>query len=296
MQENGTIRLFKRGPTAEFRLFVFIVLALSLLIVDARWRVLDPARQAISVVLYPFQRLMLAPRDAVEFVNNWADAGALARTEKEALQQQRIELAQISTHAAQLAAENEQLRRLLNVADAVVQPSVAVEVFYEPPNAFSHHLVFNKGSSSGISPGMPVIDEGGVVGQIVRVTPFTSEAALLTDDKVSIPVQVLRNGLRLIAFGGNVSGKVEVRYLTADVDLEAGDTLVTSGIGGLFPSGLSVAKVDRVERDVTSGFALAIAEPLSHPERHRHFLVLRVDVSASEPNQEGSLNGSQAGK
>lgn len=296
MQENGTIRLFKRGPTAEFRLFVLIVLAVSLLVVDSRWRVLDPARQAISVVLYPFQRLMLAPRDAVEYVNNWADAAALARTEKEALQQQRIELAQISTHAAQLAAENEQLRRLLNVADAVIQPSVAVEVFYEPPNAFSHHLVFNKGSSSGILPGMPVIDEGGVVGQIVRVTPFTSEAALLTDDKVSIPVQVLRNGLRLIAFGGNVSGKVEVRYLTANVDLEPGDTLVTSGIGGLFPAGLSVAKVDRVERDAASGFALAIAEPLSHPERHRHFLVLRVDVSASESNQESAKNGSQAGK
>ncbi|NGM85761.1 rod shape-determining protein MreC [Parapusillimonas sp. SGNA-6] len=294
MQESGTIRLFKRGPTAELRLFVFVVLALSLLVVDARWTVLDPARQAISVVLYPFQRLMLAPRDLVEHIGNWTDAAALARSEKEALQRQRIELAQISTHAAQLATENIQLRRLLNVADTVTQPSVAVEVLYEPPNAFSHHLVFNKGSASGIRPGMPVIDEGGVVGQIVRVTPFTSEAALLTDDKVSIPVQVLRNGLRLIAFGGNVSGKVEVRYLTANVDLVPGDTLVTSGIGGLFPAGLSVAQVDRVERDAATGFALAVATPLSHPERHRHFLVLRVDVSTPEHTQEALLNGSQA--
>lgn len=294
MQEIGTIRLFKRGPTAELRLFVFVLLALSLLVVDSRWTVLDPARQAISVVLYPFQRLMLAPRDAVEHIGNWTDAAALARSEKEALQRQRIELAQISTHAAQLATENIQLRRLLNVADTVTQPSVAVEVLYEPPNAFSHHLVFNKGSASGIRPGMPVIDEGGVVGQIVRVTPFTSEAALLTDDKVSIPVQVLRNGLRLIAFGGNVSGKVEVRYLTANVDLAPGDTLVTSGIGGLFPAGLSVAQVDRVERDAATGFALGVATPLSHPERHRHFLVLRVDVSTPEHTQEALLNGSQA--
>jgi rod shape-determining protein MreC len=141
---------------------------------------------------------------------------------------------------------------------------------------------------------MPVIDEGGIVGQIVRVTPFTSEAALLTDHKVSIPVQVLRNGLRLIAFGGNVSGKVEVRYLTANVDLLPGDTLVTSGIGGLFPAGLSVAMVDHVERDAASGFAVAVATPLSHPERHRHFLVLRVDVSKPEFNQESLMNGSQA--
>ena len=163
-----------------------------------------------------WRRAMLIDR-----VNNWSDAAALARTEKEALQRQRIELAQISTHAAQLSAENEQLRRLLNVADTVSLASVAVEVLYEPPNAFAHHLVFNKGTSSGIRPGMPVIDEGGIVGQVVRVTPFTSEAALLTDDKVSIPVQVLRNGLRLIAFGGNVSGKVEVRYLTASSDIRA---------------------------------------------------------------------------
>jgi rod shape-determining protein MreC len=108
-------------------------------------------------------------------------------------------------------------------------------------------------------------------------------------------VQVLRNGLRLIAFGGNVSGKVEVRYLTADVDLAPGDTLITSGIGGLFPAGLSVAKVDRVERNVASGFALAVATPLSHPERHRHFLVLRVDVSAQE-SKEGASNATQAGQ
>ncbi len=293
MQETGTIRLFKRGPTAEFRLFVLVALALGLLVVDARWTVLDPVRQAISVSIYPFQRLMFAPRDAVERFNDWTDAAALARTEKEALQRQRIELAQLSTHAAQLAAENEQLRRLLNVAEAVTQQAVAVEVLYEPPNAFSHHLVFNKGTSSGIRPGMPVIDEGGVVGQIVRVTPFTSEAALLTDDRVSIPVQVLRNGLRLIAFGGNVSGKVEVRYLTANVDLEPGDTLITSGIGGLFPAGLSVATVDSVTRDAASGFALATATPLSHPERYRHFLVLRVDVSAHEAKQESMSHGSQ---
>src|SRR5690606_256187 len=185
MQETGTIRLFKRGPTAELRLFVLTLLAVALLVVDARWAVLDPARQAMSVALYPFQRLMLAPRDAVEHFNDWEDAASLARSEKEALQRQRIELAQISTHAAPLATENEPLRRLLRVADEVTQPSVAVEVLYEPPNAFSHHLIFNKGSSSGIKPGMPLIDEGGIVGQIVRVTPFPSEAALLTDDKVS---------------------------------------------------------------------------------------------------------------
>lgn len=285
MQETGSIRLFKRGPAAELRLFIFFVMAIALMIVDSRWQTLEPVRQAVSVAIYPFQRLMLAPRDLYEHFDSWNHAAARVRSEKEALQRQRVELAQVSTHAAQLATENEQLRRLLNVSDTVTQQAIAVQVLYEPSNAFSQKLVFNKGASSGIAPGMPVIDEGGVVGQVVRVTPFTSEAALLTDDKVSIPVLVLRNGLRLIAFGGHAGGKIEIRYLNENVDIEAGDTLVTSGIGGLFPAGLPVARIETVEHDAASGFARALATPLSHPERYRHFLVLRIDdiTQESEP-------------
>lgn len=282
MQDNGSLRLFRRGPAAEVRLAILVVAALALLIIDARWQTLEPVRRVVSVGIYPFQRLVLAPRDAIDHAQNWIDGAALARTEKEALQRQRIELAQLSTHAAQLSTENEQLRRLLNVAGTVTQPSVAVEVLYEPANHFTRHLVFNKGELSGIRAGMPVIDEGGIVGQVVRVTPYTAEAAMLTDKSVSIPVQVMRNGLRLIAFGGGPSGKVEVRYLTEGVDLQAGDTLITSGVGGVFPAGLSVASVDSVDYDTSSGFAVGIASPLSHPERYRHFLVLLVDGAAEE--------------
>src|SRR5690606_15390288 len=153
MQENGSLKLFRQGPPLEARLFALALLALALLLVDARWSTLEPVRQGISVALYPFQRLMLAPRDGIERVASWIDAAHEIRLEKEALQRQRIELAQMATHAAQLAAENEQLRRLLNVPDTVTQPAIAVEVLFEPTSAFNHHLVFNKGSSNGIQPG-----------------------------------------------------------------------------------------------------------------------------------------------
>ncbi len=258
---------------------VILVLSLVLLVVDARWKVFEPARQAVSVLIYPFQRAAMAPRDLIEGVRSWTNAATVAKEEKEALQRQRIELAQLASHAAQLATENQQLRRLLNVTAPAEQQSVAVEVLYEPANPYTRHLIFNKGSDSGIASGMPVIDEGGVVGQVVRVTPFTSEAALITDEKVSVPVQVVRNGLRLIAFGGNPAGKIEARFLPLNADVRAGDTLVTSGIGGLFPAGLAVARVDEVRRDVVSGFAVAVATPLSHPERYRHFLVLLSEQS-----------------
>jgi len=264
-------------------LTVLVIISLALLIVDANWKTLNPFRQAVSIAIYPFQRAVMFPRDAVLTINDWLNAAAAAKSEDEALQKQRIELAQLSTHAAQLGTENAQLKRLLGVFDKLVaQPSVVVEVLYEPANAFNRRLVFNKGSNAGIAPGMPVIDEGGVVGQIVRVTPMTSEAAVLTDEVVSIPVQLLRNGLRLIAFGSNTPGKVEVRYFASDADIRDGDVMVTSGVGGVFPPGLSVARVDKVDRDSTSGFARAEGQPSSHPERYRHFLVLLVPVDGNE--------------
>jgi rod shape-determining protein MreC len=260
-----------------------VLLALALLVTDANWKTLNPLRQSISVVLYPIQRAVMLPRDASFLVHDWYSAAAAIKEENEGLQRQRIELAQVTSNAAQLAAENAQLRRLMGVFDkAVDQPAIVVEVLYEPANAFNRRLVFNKGSSAGIAPGMPIIDEGGVVGQIIRVTPMSSEAAMLTDEVVSIPVQILRNGLRLIAFGSTSPGKVEVRYFSSDADIREGDMLVTSGVGGVFPPGLAVAKIESVERNSSTGFARAEGQPSSHPERYRHFLVLQVPVDGNE--------------
>ncbi len=175
MQRQGTPPLFRRGPPAEVRLVVLVVLALALIVMDSQWRMLEPARRAMSVALYPFQRAVMAPRDLVQQVNEWVNAANLIRSENEALQRQRIELAQVATHAAQLAAENAQLRRLLGVTDTVAQSAVVVEVMYEPTNA-SPSAGLQQGQQGRPAPGMPVIDEGGVVGQIVRVTPMTAEA------------------------------------------------------------------------------------------------------------------------
>ncbi|MCX7221442.1 MAG: rod shape-determining protein MreC, partial [Burkholderiales bacterium] len=187
MQRHVTLRLFRHGTAAEVTLTFLLLLAVALLFTDALWKSSNPIRQTIATAVYPFQRLVMFPN--------------------EALQRQRIEMAQVTTRAALLTAENEQLRRLLGVLEkAADRPAVVVEVLYEPSSTFVRRIVFNKGSRAGIAPGMPVIDESGVVGQITRVTAMTSEAAMLTDEAVSIPVQVLRNGLRLIAFGSGSPG------------------------------------------------------------------------------------------
>ena len=283
MQRHVTLRLFRQGTAAEVTLTFLLLLAVALLFTDALWKSSNPARQTIATFVYPFQRLVLLPKDALNAFDGWLNAASLIKTENEALQRQRIEMAQVTTRAALLTAENEQLRRLLGVLEkAADRPAVVVEVLYEPSSTFVRRIVFNKGSRAGIAPGMPVIDESGVVGQITRVTAMTAEAAMLTDEAVSIPVQVLRNGLRLIAFGSGSPGKVEVRYFSSDADIKDGDTLVTSGVGGVFPPGLFVGRIDRVERSPASGFARAEAKPLSHPERNRHFLVLQVSLEAEQ--------------
>lgn len=282
MASNVDLQLFRRSVPAEVKLVLLSLLCVVMLVVDTKSTLLNPMRHVMSLALYPFQRVVMLPRDAVTVVQDYTNAARLLQQESDDLRRQRIELSQVITNAAQLVTENEQLRRLLSVVEQRPEfPTVVVEVLYEPVNPYQRRLIFNKGSEVGIAPGMPVIDEGGVVGQVVRVTPYSSEAALLTDEQLAIPVQLLRNGLRLIAFGSTVPGKVEVRYFSSDADIAVGDVLVTSGVGGGFPSGLSVATVESVERDAASGFARALAEPTAYPERYRHFLVLKVPLGES---------------
>lgn len=282
MATKVDLELFRRRVPAQVKLVLLALLACLLLVIDAHTRYLEPLRKGLSVTLYPFQRVVMLPGDAVVVVQDYSNAAQLLKEESEALQQQRIELSQVIGNAAQLVTENRQLRRLLSVIeDRPIHPAVVVEVLYEPATDYRRRLVFNKGSREGIEPGMPVIDEGGIVGQVIRVTPFSAEAAMLTDEQLAVPVQLLRNGLRLIAFGSSIPGKVEVRYFSSDTDIQMGDVLVTSGVGGGFPAGISVGTVESVERDAASGFARALAQPTSHPERYRHFLILKVPVNAT---------------
>ncbi len=286
MATKVDLELFRRRVPAQVKLVLLALLACLLMVGDAQTRFLEPLRQGLSVILYPFQRVVMLPRDAVVVVQDYSNAAQLLKEESEALQQQRIELSQVIGNAAQLLTENRQLRRLLGVIeDKPIYPAVVVEVLYEAATDYRRRLVFNKGSRQGIEPGMPVIDEGGIVGQVIRVTPFSAEAAMLTDEQLAVPVQLLRNGLRLIAFGSSMPGKVEVRYFSSDTDIQEGDVLVTSGVGGGFPAGISVATIESVERDAASGFARALAQPTSHPERYRHFLILKVPVAANGTNE-----------
>ncbi|MFN7572199.1 MAG: rod shape-determining protein MreC [Betaproteobacteria bacterium] len=275
--------LFTQGVPARARLAFFALLAVALMIVDARVRALDTMRLGVGVLLYPLQQAVLLPVRAAEAVGDYfASATALGR-ENEQLRRSLAEQAQAVQQARQLQAENDRLRALLAASERAAVPGMLAQVVYESPDRFSRKLVVDRGATQGVRPGQPVIDDRGVVGQVTRSFPLTAEVTLLTDKEQSIPVQIVRNGLRGVAFGGAEPGTLELRFMATNADLVAGDEALTSGLDGVYPAGLAVARVERVERVGGEQFARVVMRPAAGVDAHTHLLVLQVEPAAVAP-------------
>jgi rod shape-determining protein MreC len=271
--------LFKQGASARAKVAIFALIAIVLLVVDARMRTLTLIRQVVGTVLYPVQMVALMPRDALYSVSDYFTSVSTLEKENEKLKQQRIVNAQKLQQAQQLTAENTQLRKLLGASEQVPVKSLMAEILYDARDAFTRKIIINRGSQQGVMPGQPVIDDVGVVGQVTRVFPLTSEVTLLTDKDQAIPVQVVRTGLRSVAYGRGQSGVLDLRFMPANADIQKDDILITSGIDGVYPAGLSVAKVIQVENKSTDAFARIMCQPLAGIDRNRQLLVLLVDMN-----------------
>lgn len=269
--------LFKQGPSARARLFAFVFLSVVLLFVDVRYSGMEVVRKAIGTALYPLQRLAAVPRDLLVGASDYITTLASVQAENEALRKDRLLSRQKLHELETLRAENEKLRKLMTVTQVVqVQASVLVEVISDTRDPFTKKVVLNKGLIQGVKEGMPVIDELGLVGQVTRVFPSRSEVSLITDKDQIVPVENLRNGLRSVAFGGNESGALELRFVAPNSDVEPNDVLVTSGLDGVYPRGIPVARVQTVDRN--GAFASIQCQPLAGVDRNRFMLVLDTEV------------------
>ena len=269
--------LFKQGASARAKVVFFSLIALILLVADSRLRSLVPIREAIGTVLYPLEAVALLPRDAVYTAGDYFTSLSALQKDNKALKQQQLANSQTLQQVHQLSAENDQLRRLLAANERVPVKSIMSEILYDARDPFTRKIVLDRGAQQGVEPGQPVIDDVGVVGQVTRVFPFTSEVTLLTDKEQAIAVQVVRNGLRSVAYGQGNSGTLDLRFMPANVDIRNGDILVTSGIDGVYPAGLSVAKVVHVENKSSDAFARISCQPLAGIDRNRQLLILLVD-------------------
>ena len=278
--EQAPPPFFKRGPAPVVRLFFFASLSLALAVLDARFRYADGLRSALALAAYPLQKIATAPIALAERVGGYFGRQSQLREENSELRATALAYAQDAQRFEAAAAELTQLRRLIGAAERLPVRSLPAEVLYAGRDPYSHKLFLDRGAAHGVRPGSPVADETGVVGQVTRVHPLLSEVTLLTDKDQAIPVQVVRNGLRAVAFGGGSTGTLELRFMAANVEIQNGDRLVTSGIDGTYPPGLPVATVVRIERDAARTFARIVGEPAAVVDRGRYLLVLSNEAAA----------------
>lgn len=282
--DHGPPPLFNQGVSARARLAFFSFLAVALIIVDSRVQALETVRVGVGFVLYPVQRLLLVPRDALAAVGQYFTTLSRLADENERLRREAAAQALRVQEAAALAAENAQLRRLLGASESLRVPTLLARVLYESRDPFSRKLVLDQGQRAGVRAGQPVIDDRGVVGQITRVFPLVSELTLLTDRDQSIAVQLQRNGLRGVVFGNGRA--LELRFMATNVDIQDGDQAVTSGIDSLFPPGLAVGTVTGVQRADSERFARIELRPAAGVDERVHVLVLVVDPLAQPQRPE----------
>ncbi|HEY4316450.1 MAG TPA: rod shape-determining protein MreC [Herbaspirillum sp.] len=274
---SGLPPLFKQGASARARVLFFAFISVVLLVVDSHLHTLDTVRKGVGTALYPLQMLALIPRDSALQLAGYFSSLSTLEQENKALKLRQAQSAQVLQQERMLFAENSQLRNLLGMQQKLTVKSVVGEILYDARDPFTRKVILNRGSQQEVALGQPVIDDLGIVGQITRVFPFTSEVTLLTDKDQAIPVQVLRNGLRSIAYGRGQTGVLDLRFMAANADIQSGDMLVTSGIDGVYPPGLAVASVTRVETKSSDAFAHIVCTPIAGIDRHKQLLILLVD-------------------
>ncbi len=275
--ERSPPPFFRQGPSAAARLVFYAALSLLLMALDARWHLLGPLRQGIDLGLTPMVQVARAPLQAAgqlfERMQSLQDA-------REQLTRQRrldVQLALQAQQALDLQRQNALLRQLLQLRASAPVPSTAAQIVAQARDPFSRQLLLDKGAAGGIEAGSPVIDRYGLLGQVTLRWATGSQVTLITDRDSSVPVEVARSRARgvLVGDAGSTPGGLKLLWQANDNDLRVGDVLVTSGLGGVYPAGLAVARITRVTRQPEAAFARVLCTPLAHVDAGRFVLVLK---------------------
>ena len=274
---------FRQGPSALSRLVLFSAMALLLMVADARFHMVQPLRASIATALYPLQWLVLQPLVLSRQANERIDGMFVNEIALRQLRQQLAEQRQRAQQTEQLTLENQRLRGILNLQERQLPGTLSAQVVYDAADPYTRKVVLDKGERQGVHLASPVIDEFGVIGQVTRVFPLSSEVTLITDRDQAIPVLNVRTGARGVAYGETTrnADALELRFMAANADVTVGDVLTTSGVDGVYPPGLPVARVDKVERRTEAVFARIECVPIAMVAGTRHVLVLQPAAQAA---------------
>jgi rod shape-determining protein MreC len=279
----STPEFFQRGPSPLVRLVFFGALSVALMVLDARYHAADAVRSALSLLVYPAQQLALAPVRLADEAGGFFTTQRRLQSENDELRRHLVQSEARAQRGASLELELAELRRVSTLPARQQSPLLIAEVLHGGRNPYAAKLVIDRGLGAGIHPGQPVIDADGVVGQVTSASPLGAEVTLVTEQNQQVPVRVLRNGLRALAGGDGVSGTISLPFLPGGADIQTGDVLVTSGIDGVYPEGIPVATVTRIERSANRVFARITCTPLAGVARDRYVLVLTSPPPAPPP-------------
>ncbi|MGY3894554.1 rod shape-determining protein MreC [Aeromonas enterica] len=269
--------IFGRGPSLQLRLFLAVIISIAAIVADSRFGVFTHVRVYLSSLVSPLQYMANAPGIMLDTMSTQVQtrAGLIEQTKQQ--EQQLFTLRSRLLKMDHLEHENQRLRELLGSPVHKESRKMVAELLSVDSDPFSHQVLINKGALDGVYNGQPVINDQGVIGQVLHVGSTTSRVLLITDSSHGIPVRVLRNDLRAIASGSGELDKLELRNLPRNTDVQVGDLLVTSGLGGRFPEGYPVATVTRSDYVEGKPFAQVEAKPLVALDRLRYLLLLWTD-------------------
>lgn len=276
---------FKQGTSALSKLLVLSAVAALLMVVDAKRQWAEPVRQVVATVIYPLQWLALQPLHAARWSGQYLGSLQTAQQEAADARAELVRQVQRAAIVEHLSQENRELRALLRMQERLPTAAQGAQILYEVPDPFSRKVVVDRGEQQGVKAGSAVMDGYGILGQVTRVYPATSEVTLLVDRQQAIPVINTRTGQRSLAYGLS-EALLELRFEAANTDTQVDDVLTTSGIDGVYPPGLPVARVTHVSAGGAGGFARIEAEPMARMNNALHVLLVEPAgrPHAVEPN------------
>jgi len=273
-----------------------VILSVALIFIDVRTTQLSPVRNVISSALTPVQWLSDVPSDISFGLKNVFTSRESLEEELELMKDRMLVLERKSQKLASVTAELNRLRELLNASRVLDEGVVVAELIGASPDPDNQYILINKGFQDGVYLGQAILDSEGLMGQVIEINEFSSRVLLISDSRHAVPVQVNRNGMRAIAYGVGSLSSLELGNVPDTADLQVGDLLVSSGLGGRFPQGYPVARVSSIEHDSGESFAHVIITPEAKLNRSRLLLLVfkQADqVMALETAEEntGGLSG-----
>ena len=290
--------MFRRSLSPSARMGLVAIATIVLMVVDSRWQMGQSVRAGIATVLKPLQWVGAQPVKAVDLMGSYVTTVESAQQTKEQATLQIAQLALKAQRTELLMRENAALRELLGLQQQLPMQARAAEVAHEAADPFVRKVILNKGSRQGIVQGSPVIDGRGLLGQVVRVFPLSSEVLLLDSPQQAVPALNNRTGERSLVYGDSQQPRgnaLEIRFLANTEDVQVGDAIVTSGVGGIYPAGLPLGTVSVVERRNNSAFLRVQLTPAAQMLSVNHVLVL--DPVPQEPAEDiASAHGERVGQ